>query len=353
MNPTAEFGRSTGPFLNAISRSGTNDWHAWVYMFAKQKELSARPYLLAPTTVMPGFSRYNYGATVAGPVIRDKVSFFLSYERWVQDSPAISTLGGSRQAPIAQELGLAPGKVGTWENSFRAHTVTVKGDIVLNDRNRLALRYNMYNDHESGSHSGAVTRHEAPGFDDEPQSGTGQLVTVSSPTLLNQFRFLYAFRPVQQPTLSPKSPAVNISGVGNFNGNADGDYWCLESGEQMVDNLTWDKGRHTIKGGVEILPVNFQDTTANLNGTSSFTSLQQYLNTVQGVTNPATGKPYSYIQFTQATGSQIYDATVISEGYFVQADARGRVCGLDATDQPHGYVAKPYRHDHRGECGEA
>lgn len=322
VNPTAEFGRSTGAFLNTISRSGTNDWHASVYMFTKQKELALRPYLLAPTTVTPSFDRYNYGTTIAGPVIRDRAFFFLSYERWVQDSPAISTFGGAQQATVAQQLGLPLSEVTTWNNSFRAHTVTAKGDIVLNSKNRLALRYNMYNDHESGSDSGAVTRHEAPGFNDEPQSGTAQLVSVVSPSVLNEFRFLYAFRPVQQPTLSPKNPAVNISGIGTFNGNANGNYWYLESGYQFVDNVTWNKGRHSIKAGFEILPVNFQDTTTNLNGTFSFASLQQYLNTVQGVTNPTTGQRYSYTQFTQATGSQVYDATVVQQGYFVQDDIR-------------------------------
>lgn len=322
VNPTAEFGRSTGAFLNTISRSGTNDWHGSVYMFTKQKELASRPYLLAPTTATPGFRRYNYGATVAGPVVHDRAFFFLNYERWVQDSPAISTFGGAQQASVAQQLGLPLSEVTTWNNSFRAHTVTTKGDLVLNAKNQLALRYNMYNDHESGSDSGAVTRHEAPGFNDEPQSGTAQLVTIFSPSVLNEFRFVYAFRPVQQPTLSPSNPAVNISGIGTFNGNANGNYWYRESGYQMVDNVTWNKGRHNIKVGFEVLPVNFQDTTANLNGTFTFASLQQYLNTVQNVTNPATGKPYSYTQFTQATGSQVYDATVVQQGYFLQDDIR-------------------------------
>jgi hypothetical protein len=255
-------------------------------------------------------------------VLHDRAFFFLNYERWVQDSPAISTFGGAQQATIAQQLGLPLSEVTTWNNSFRAHTVTVKGDVVLNAKNRLALRYNMYNDHESGSDSGAVTRHEAPGFNDEPQGGTAQLVTVVSPSLLNEFRFLYSFRPVQQPTLSPRNPAVNISGVGTFNGNANGNYWYLESGFQIIDNVTWNKGRHTLKAGFDILPVNFQDTTSNLNGTFSFASLQQYLKTVDGVINTATGKPYSYTQFTQTTGSQVYDATVVQQGYFLQDDIR-------------------------------
>lgn len=149
INPPAEYGRTAGPILNAISRSGTNNWHSSLYMFTKQKELSARPYLLAPTAPTPDFERYNYGATLAGPVIKDRAFFFVSYERWAQNLPVVSTFGGSQQAPIAQQLGISPSSIGTWTTTFRAHTGTVKGDILLNQKNRLSLRYNVYNDRES------------------------------------------------------------------------------------------------------------------------------------------------------------------------------------------------------------
>jgi hypothetical protein len=335
VNPPAEFGRTTGPILNALSRSGTNNWHGSAYMFTKQKVLSARPYLMQPTVATQPFDRYNYGATISGPVIKNKAQFSLSYERWVQDNPISSTFGGAQQTVIGQEMGL-PASEFLWTDTFRAHTVTAKGDIALNDRNRLALRYNMYNDHEVGTDSGQVTRHEAPGWDDKPMSGTAQLVTILKPTLLNEFRFLYAYRPVEEPTLSPNNPAVTISGVGTFNGNASGNYWYLESGYQVIDNLTWNKGRHSIKAGFDLLPDNWQDSTQNLNGTFTFSgisankttgapavsALQQYLNTIAGVINPATGMPYTYTQFTRSSGVLSYNATVINQGYFVQDDIR-------------------------------
>lgn len=333
--PPAEFGRTNGAILNAISRSGTNDWHGSIYMFTKQKELSARPYLMQASTPTQAFDRYNYGATVSGPVIKNKAQFFLSYERWVQDNPVSSTFGGSSQASIASQIGLPVSEL-VWNDTFRAHTVTAKGDIALNGKNRLALRYNMYNDHEVGTDSGTVTRHEAAGWNDKPMSGTAQLVTGFKPSLFNELRFLYAYRPVWEPTLIPTNPAVTLAGIGTFNGNSNGNYWYLESGYEIVDNLTWNRGHHSFKFGFDLLPVNYQDSTSNLNGTFTFSGLtdttstgtvtysplQQYLNTVAGLTDPNTHLPFSYSTFTRSTGSLAYDATVVNQGYFAQDEFR-------------------------------
>ena len=332
-SPPAEYGRNAGLVLNSISRSGTNDWHGSLYSFTKQKELSARPFLLAASAPTPSFERYNYGTTLAGPVVKDKAFFFLNYERWAQNSPLVSTFGGANQAQIAQQIGESD-NVGSFISTFRAHTVTVKGDVILNAKNRLALRYNMYNDTEARTDSGAITKEVSSGYLDTPQSGTAQLVTVFNSSLLNEFRFLYGFRQVANPILYPYNPAISLSGIGTFNGNANGNYQYYESGYQILDNLTWNRGRHSIKTGFEILPANYQDRTTNWNGTFTFaglaattlrgavTPLQQYLNTTSGLTDPSTGLPYTYSQFSRSSGAEYYDASLINTGFFVQDDVR-------------------------------
>jgi hypothetical protein len=334
VNYPAEFGGTAGPILNAISRSGTKDWHFSLYFLTKQKQLAARPFLLSPTAPTPEFQRYNYGATVSGPLIKDRVFFFLSYERWVQNLPVISTFGGSQQAQIAQELGISPSSIGTWTTTFRAHTGTAKVDIEVNQKNRLSLRYNIYNDRESPENAGQFTREDSTGYLDTPQSGTAQLVTTLSPSMLNELRFLYGFREVVNPVLHPFNPAVNISGIGTFNGNANGDYQYYESGYQIADNFTWNRGPNSFKMGFNLLPANYQDRTTNWNGTFSFSGLsanalrgaasplQQYLDTVQGAIDPSTGLPYTYSQFSRSTGSLFYNATQFNTGYFAQDDLR-------------------------------
>jgi len=65
---SAESGRVGGGIQNTFTRTGSNALHGSGFLFPLQKQLSARPYLLAPTARTPEFNRYNYGGTVAGPI---------------------------------------------------------------------------------------------------------------------------------------------------------------------------------------------------------------------------------------------------------------------------------------------
>jgi hypothetical protein len=333
-NYSAEFGRQAALLLNAISRSGSNDLHVGGFLFTRQKELSARPFLLAATTPTPSFSRYNYGGTVSGPIRKNKAFFFGSYERWQQDAPQVSTFGGAAQASAAQQLGISNEDIASFNGSFRAHTVTVKTDWQINQRNRLMLRYNYYIDRESPLGSGQITRQVASRFDENPQSGTAQLVTTLGPNKLNELRFLGIKRDISNGVLSPLTPQVTISGIGSFNGNQDGTFISYESGYQIVDNFTWNRGNHTIKLGFELLPASFHERTRNLNGTFTFTGLnasgtraavtplQQAVNAENGVIDPSTGRPYTYTQYTRALGQEFTTSRVVNQGYFIQDDWR-------------------------------
>lgn len=217
---------------------------------------------------------------------------------------------------------------------LRAYTVTVKSDITLNTNNRLMLRYNNYRDRESPLGNDQGTRQVTRRFDENPQSGTAQLVTTIGANKLNEFRFLSIKRDSSNGVLNPLTPRINISGVGSYNGNQDGTFVSYESGLQFVHNFTWTIGNHALKASVELLPNSFKERTRNLNGTFTFaglkangkrgpvTALQQAVNAQNGVTNPATGKPYTYKQYIRALGQEFPTSRVISRGYFVQDDWR-------------------------------
>jgi hypothetical protein len=333
-NYSAEFGRQAALLLNAVSKSGSNDLHVGGFLFARNKALSARPFLLSSTTPTPQFSRYNYGGTASGPIRKNKAFLFGSYERWQQDAPQVSTFGGGAQAATAAQLGIAPEDIASFNGSFRAHTVTVKSDVVLNQSNRLVLRYNYYRDRESPLGNGQITRQVASRFDENPQSGTAQLVTTFGANKLNEFRFLGIKRDISNGVISPLTPQITISGIGSYNGNQDGTFVSYESGYQIVDNFTWNHGNHAIKAGIEILPSSFQERTRNLNGTFTFTGLtantvrgaitplQQAINAQAGTIDPSTGRPYTYTQYTRAIGQEFTTSRVISQGYFLQDDWR-------------------------------
>jgi hypothetical protein len=77
-NYSAEYGKTSGGVINAITRSGTNQFHGSGYEFLRNSALDARNYFDA-ATIAP-FRRNQFGGTVGGPVHRDKTFFFFNYE---------------------------------------------------------------------------------------------------------------------------------------------------------------------------------------------------------------------------------------------------------------------------------
>jgi hypothetical protein len=78
-NYAAEYGRAGGAIVNASTRSGTNAFHGGVYDYLRNTDLNAfGPFY--GTGVKPTLVQNQFGATVGGPVLRDKLFFFADYE---------------------------------------------------------------------------------------------------------------------------------------------------------------------------------------------------------------------------------------------------------------------------------
>ena len=331
-NFSAEFGRVAGGLQNAFTRSGSNMRTGSAYLFTRQDWLSARPFLLAATAPKPEFQRYNYGGTTGGPVVKDRSFYFISYERWHQDLPVVSTITPANAAT----LGIPSTSIGAYTTTFRAHTVTARNDTQVNPAHRLSFRYNYYYDRESPLNGGLIAREVSTRFDENPYSYTAQLVSVLSPKVINEARFLYATRSISNGvSADPDAPNIDISGVGSFNGNANGTRKTDEKGIHIVDSLTMTLGRHVVKAGFDLLPVSFRERTTNINGSFVFgglpavagvrdavTALNQFLLTEQRAIDPSTGRPYSYSRFTQSIGAEYFEARTFNQGYFIQDDFR-------------------------------
>jgi len=79
----AEHGRSSGVHINVISKSGTNEFHGSGYIFKRHKQFNASNFFNNLDGLPRPIGRYtSYGASVGGPIKRDKLFFFASQEWW-------------------------------------------------------------------------------------------------------------------------------------------------------------------------------------------------------------------------------------------------------------------------------
>jgi len=88
-NYSAEYGKTSGGVVNAITRSGTNQIHGSAYEFLRNSRLDARNYFDVGN--IPPFKRNQFGGAIGGPILRDRTFFFADYEG-IRQSKGISTL---------------------------------------------------------------------------------------------------------------------------------------------------------------------------------------------------------------------------------------------------------------------
>ena len=91
---SAEFGRATGGVINVVTKRGTNDFTGNVFGFIRDKRFQARN-AFAPVE-RPDFRRTQFGATLGGPLVKDRMFFFVAYEGRRRDESGFFTSNVSR-----------------------------------------------------------------------------------------------------------------------------------------------------------------------------------------------------------------------------------------------------------------
>ena len=116
-NESAEYGRSSGAIVNVASSGGTNQFHATLYEFLRNTDLNAagyfKPNVVSNTGTVtqfkkPAFNRNQFGMNFGGPIIKDKLFFFVDYEGFrqtltplsVYTLPTLNELSGDLVVPV-------------------------------------------------------------------------------------------------------------------------------------------------------------------------------------------------------------------------------------------------------------
>ncbi|MCX7763020.1 MAG: TonB-dependent receptor [Candidatus Kryptonium sp.] len=107
----AEYAKAAGGVITAVSKTGTNEFHGTAFVTYRDKSLNTRgPF----ETTKPNFKRFQTGVSLGGPIVRDKLHFFVSYERTSIDKFATVVTGerfaqyrGTFKVPFAGHVGLA------------------------------------------------------------------------------------------------------------------------------------------------------------------------------------------------------------------------------------------------------
>ncbi len=105
----AQYGRALGGVFNAVSKSGTNEWHGDAYEFLRNSAMDAARWEdnALGGGIKPPFRRNQFGATLGGPLRKDKLFFFASYEGTRQ---SLTTTHTANVPDLAGRQGNLPGR---------------------------------------------------------------------------------------------------------------------------------------------------------------------------------------------------------------------------------------------------
>ncbi len=326
---SAEFGRAAGGQVNVLLKSGTNDFHGSGLFYYRAKDLQARPSLAA---VNPDRTWNDAAFTLGGPIVKDRVFFFGQFENNPYTLPNAITISSAN----ASALNLPVHDVGTAPFGETYRTIVAKVNFRINDRNSGYVRYNRFTNYQPGNASGLTVTDRGNNFDDHMNGGGVQLATVITNNLLNEVRGGVIRRTQANAPIGPADPNgayINITGVANIGFDPLAATQTTEQSDQIVDNLTWTHGRNTVKAGVDYQHTAFnifkaENRTFTFGGLaasgsrSAVSALNQYLDTLQQLVDPATGKPFTYTQFAWDGGNPNLNIGFNFVNFFVQDEFR-------------------------------
>jgi hypothetical protein len=264
---SAEFGRSSGGFINVVTKSGTNDFTGSAFIFYRNQKLSSQnPDAVKANLPTEDFRNYQFGANVGGPIKKDKAFFFVAYER----NDGLSNKPNSIDSRLVQIFATrfnSPDEQGTIERTNIADVLLGKVDVQINNNNLLTVRHNYSRAEQvNGTFDVPTWGRSANGRESSnSNSFITQLVTNFSASLLNEFRFQYAREGRPRFYDGPDLPDTTI---GTFDGTISyrfGRPFFLPVPEvdtrfQFTDNVTVVRGNHTIKFGADINSVKTSQT---------------------------------------------------------------------------------------------
>jgi hypothetical protein len=258
----AEYGRSTGGILNAITKSGSNSIHGDAFYQLRHKEMGLKNPVLGIT---PNETLQQFGGNAGGPIHRDRWFWFGAIEQQYTRVPrqvffsALRTVTPSAATREAYDYFL--GEERPFKQTNDATAVTGRTDYQFEAGHRLTARYNFSrNDAENaGSQGGALNPLSRDALSNEAlekdrtHTGTVQHTHLFSPTLINDTRFAVTFelRPRDATSALPTVTAGSGTLVGAFGARSFLPSTQDDTRIQVADSLSLTRGTHTIKLGLD------------------------------------------------------------------------------------------------------
>jgi hypothetical protein len=272
----AEFGRTTGAVINAVTKQGTNSFRGSAFAYLQDAALTARDYFAEQGDLeKPDTKQQQWGGTIGGPIVRDKAHFFFSLERVAIDEG------------VSVNIDARPELNATTTEETRVWNTVVRFDHQISANNTWGVRWLREDSPQFNQlinvGTRAVTLDASREEQDLDQTVVGTLSSVLGNTKVNTLRVAWTQEDVlfgnpqwnESGDMSVLRPTLQfLSFVDQQNSTAQA---RVNDGYQIEDTFSWFvpgmRGDHDIKFGFQYQYSKADnDNQGNLNGTFEFRS---------------------------------------------------------------------------------
>jgi hypothetical protein len=288
---SAEFGGASGGSINAITRTGTNQFHGDVFAFTTHDQFNARQPVFESSEITrkPRLHRWQTGFDLGGPIKPDRSFFHASVEQEHElaeepsdiDSEAAARINAVLAAGAFPQLGTRRLSAGLFPSAGDSTEAALKLNQQFNSTNSLMLRYTFRNDRrwrdalcpcglaEYSSRGDSFTRDQAL---------VGQWINIISQRAVSDLRFQIARRHVLLRPNEGKGPQVFIPGIATFGRATDAPSERTEDHYQVLETGVMSRGRHQLRFGGAVHHVRLDSSLAErFGGLVIFNSLADFL----------------------------------------------------------------------------
>jgi carboxypeptidase family protein/TonB-dependent receptor-like protein len=273
----AEFGRTTGAVINAVTKQGTNRFSGSAFGFGQDVNLTAKDYFAKERNLAkPDTHRREWGGTIGGPIVRDKAHFFFSLERVMIDRGAAIVI------PSRPDLNWSP------TTQDRVWNTMIRFDHQINASNTWGVRWLRELSPQRNQAIAETNPTRVPTSsaireeDDKDQTVVGTLTSVFGNTKVNSLRLGWT-----QEDVAFANPCFNGNGRNQidcaprlsyqtyYDNQSELAQARVNNAYQVEDTLSWfipnKRGDHDFKSGFQYEYITVDSNTQdNVNGTFSF-----------------------------------------------------------------------------------
>jgi hypothetical protein len=232
---SSEFGGHSSGVMSMITKSGTNTLAGSAFVMVRPGDWDSRPPL---SPIKVPYNQQQFGGTLGGPLVKDRLFYFGSYERRRERSQQVVT------SPVAFGL-VVPTPADEHQGHFR-------GDVHFTDKNSLAVRYNMVRWRKDNESGGFFLPGTGVLWDNNVDTLHGTFLTVASNRFLNEVRSQFS-RYVDRRTAKCDCVQLNRTNFSITGGVADGTWGVIpEDTYDVSDTISLWLGNHSIKTGASL-----------------------------------------------------------------------------------------------------